>query len=46
MSFTIEVLTAGNNYQLLAEQAIKYSPDSVVIGNEEHYPLLKELLKG
>jgi 1-deoxy-D-xylulose-5-phosphate reductoisomerase len=43
--FTIEVLTAGNNYQLIAEQAIKYRPDAVVIGNEEHYPLLKELLK-
>ncbi len=43
--FAAEVLTAGNNFRLLAEQAIKYRPDSVVIGNEEHYTQLKELLK-
>jgi len=44
-NFRIEVLTAGNNYQLLAEQAIQYRPDAVVLGNKEHYPQLKELLK-
>jgi 1-deoxy-D-xylulose-5-phosphate reductoisomerase len=43
--FAAEVLTAGNNFRLLAEQAIEYRPDSVVIGNEEHYSQLKELLK-
>jgi len=44
-SFRIEVLTAGNNYILLAEQAMLHRPDSVVISNEEHYVKLKELLK-
>lgn len=43
--FRIEVLTAGNNYQLLAEQALLCRPDSVVIGNEGHYSALKNLLK-
>ena len=42
--FAIEVLTAGNNYKLLAEQAMKFLPDSVVIGNEEHYTELKDVL--
>ncbi|MBM3421196.1 MAG: 1-deoxy-D-xylulose-5-phosphate reductoisomerase [Bacteroidetes bacterium] len=44
--FTIEVLTANNNYRLLADQALKYRPDAVVIGNAEHYQSLKELLAG
>lgn len=43
--FSVEVLTANNNYNLLAEQARKYLPDSVVIGNREHYSALKEMLK-
>ncbi|MBE0674023.1 MAG: 1-deoxy-D-xylulose-5-phosphate reductoisomerase [Bacteroidales bacterium] len=42
--FSIEVLTANNNYTLLAEQARKYMPDSVVIGNVEHYDALGALL--
>jgi 1-deoxy-D-xylulose-5-phosphate reductoisomerase len=42
--FSVEVLTANNNYRLLAEQAIKYMPDAVVIGNEEHYKALGEML--
>ena len=43
--FKIEVLTAGSNIRLLAQQAEKYHPDSVVIGNQLHYNQLKEALK-
>jgi len=43
--FKIEVLTAGSNVRLLAQQAKKYHPDSVVIGNSIHYNQLKEALK-
>ncbi len=35
--FEIEVLTAQNNADLLIEQAKKYSPNCVVIVNEDHY---------
>lgn len=44
--FTAEVLVAGNNYEILARQALQFNPDVVVIGNTGHYPQLKELLKG
>jgi 1-deoxy-D-xylulose-5-phosphate reductoisomerase len=43
--FRVEVLTAGNNTKLLAQQAIKFLPDAVVIGNKSHYPQLKEALR-
>jgi len=43
--FRIEVLTAGSNIRLLAQQAEKYLPDSVVIGDPLHYQQLKEALK-
>ena len=33
----VEVLTAQNNCDLLIEQAAKFKPNVVVIGNEEHY---------
>lgn len=42
--FTAEVLTANNNVSLLIEQALKFKPNAVVIGNKEKYPLLKEAL--
>ncbi len=42
--FRVEVLTANQNVDLLAEQALKFRPDSVVIANEEKYPQLKEAL--
>ena len=42
--FQVEVLTANNNAQLLIEQAIKFNPNVVVIGNKELYPLVKEAL--
>ena len=35
--FQVEVLTAQNNSKLLIEQAIKYRPNTVVIGNENLY---------
>lgn len=43
--FVVEVLTAGNNVRLLAQQARKFLPDSVVIGNTIHYHQLKDALK-
>ncbi|GAO27990.1 1-deoxy-D-xylulose 5-phosphate reductoisomerase [Geofilum rubicundum JCM 15548] len=43
--FSVEVLTANNSVDLLIEQAKKYQPNIVVIGNEAHYSLLSESLK-
>jgi 1-deoxy-D-xylulose-5-phosphate reductoisomerase len=43
-SFQVEVLTAQNNADLLIEQAKKYNPNAVVIGNEESYLKVKEAL--
>jgi 1-deoxy-D-xylulose-5-phosphate reductoisomerase len=43
--FVVEVLTAGDNIDLLIKQARKFLPDSVVIGNLNHYHLLKDSLK-
>jgi 1-deoxy-D-xylulose-5-phosphate reductoisomerase len=43
--FKVEVLTAGNNIRLLAQQAAKFLPDSVVIANSIHYHQLKEAVK-
>jgi 1-deoxy-D-xylulose-5-phosphate reductoisomerase len=35
--FDVEVLTAFNNSDLLIQQAIKYKPNAVVIGDEQQY---------
>jgi len=43
--FKVEVMTAGDNVRLLADQAKKFHPESVVIGNTKHYKQLKEELK-
>ena len=43
--FSVEVLTAYNNTELLIDQAVKFLPDMVVIGNEEKYNLVREALK-
>lgn len=43
--FRASVLTANNNWELLADQALKFKPSLVVIANEEHYPNLKNILK-
>ncbi|MDE6479310.1 MAG: 1-deoxy-D-xylulose-5-phosphate reductoisomerase [Muribaculaceae bacterium] len=44
--FRASVLTARRQWRLLAEQALKYRPDIVVIGEEEHYEPLRQALKG
>ncbi|HUX94636.1 MAG TPA: 1-deoxy-D-xylulose-5-phosphate reductoisomerase [Bacteroidales bacterium] len=43
--FHVEVLAAGNNYEILASQALRFNPDIVVIGNSQYYQQLRELLK-
>jgi 1-deoxy-D-xylulose-5-phosphate reductoisomerase len=43
--FSIEVLAAGNNIDLLTKQALKFRPDCVVTGNIDKYKQLKENLK-
>lgn len=42
--FSVEVLTANNNHELLIEQALTHDPNIVVIGNEQHYLAVKEAL--
>ncbi|MEP2770708.1 MAG: 1-deoxy-D-xylulose-5-phosphate reductoisomerase [Fulvivirga sp.] len=42
--FEVEVLTAQNNCDLLIEQALKYKPNVVVIGNEDHYTKVFDVL--
>jgi len=42
--FEVETLTAYNNIELLAQQAIRFQPNAVVIGNKELYSRLKEAL--
>ncbi len=42
--FEIYALTANNNVDLLIEQARKYKPEMVAIGNESHYLTLKDAL--
>ncbi|MGV8962583.1 MAG: 1-deoxy-D-xylulose-5-phosphate reductoisomerase [Candidatus Saccharimonadaceae bacterium] len=43
--FEVYALTAHNNIDLLIEQAIKFSPEVVVIANDQKYAALKEALK-
>ena len=42
--FSAEVLTAHNNEELLIEQALKFNPNIVVIGDERKYNKVKEAL--
>jgi 1-deoxy-D-xylulose-5-phosphate reductoisomerase len=42
--FQVEVLTAQNSADLLIEQALKWNPSHVVIGNELQYTKVKEAL--
>lgn len=44
-SFEVEILTAHNNVKLLVEQAKKYNPNCVVIGNENLYDQVVGSLK-
>ncbi len=43
-SFSVEVLTAQNNADLLIAQAKEFSPNAVVMVNEDHYLKVKEAL--
>ncbi|MGQ1911555.1 1-deoxy-D-xylulose-5-phosphate reductoisomerase [Marinifilum sp. RC60d5] len=43
--FTVDVLTANNNVELLIEQAKKFKPDVVVVACEDKYSQLSEALK-
>lgn len=42
--FSADVLTAQNNEDLLIQQALKFSPNIVVIGDNKKYPKVKEAL--
>ncbi len=42
--FSPEILTAQNNDELLIQQAIRFNPNIVVIGNENKYAKVKEAL--
>lgn len=42
--FQIEVLTAGNQADKLIQQALKFKPNAVVIGDETQYQKVKEAL--
>jgi len=44
--FTVTVLTAGSNADLLMEQAKLFRPEIVVIGSEAHYKRLRDGLAG
>lgn len=44
-SFEVEILAANNNIELLASQARKFKPVTVVTANEQKYKDLKELLR-
>ncbi len=43
-SFSVEVLTAHSNDDLLIRQALHFKPDIVVIGEEKRYPHVKNAL--
>ena len=42
--FSVEILTAHNNHELLIQQAQEFNPNLVVIGDEKKYILVKEAL--
>ncbi|MEA3316471.1 MAG: 1-deoxy-D-xylulose-5-phosphate reductoisomerase, partial [Bacteroidota bacterium] len=43
--FSVEVLTANNNVDLLIKQAIMFKPNTIVISNEEKYAVLSDALQ-
>lgn len=43
--FSVEILTAATNDELLVSQALKFNPNIVVIADESRYPKVKEALK-
>src|SRR5580698_5371112 len=42
--FSVEILTAQNNDELLIKQAIQFSPNVAIIGDEKKYLKVKEAL--
>lgn len=42
--FQVELLTALNNADLLIEQSMRFVPNVVVIGNEDHYAKVRDAL--
>lgn len=42
--FSVEVLTAHTNHELLIKQALKFEPNIVVIGDDKKYQLVKDAL--
>lgn len=42
--FEVEVLTAGSNAKLLIEQALKFKPNAVVIGDSNQFEMVREAL--
>src|SRR5215217_6717121 len=44
--FSVEILTANNNVDLLVQQALHHQPNIVVIGEEDKYTKIKEALAG
>lgn len=42
--YSVEILTANNNVELLIKQAKKYNPNTVVIANEDKYKTLVDAL--
>src|SRR5690242_2074453 len=42
--FSVEILTAQNNHDLLIQQALKFQPNIVVIGDDRKYLKIKEAL--
>ncbi|HTQ66554.1 MAG TPA: 1-deoxy-D-xylulose-5-phosphate reductoisomerase [Puia sp.] len=42
--FSVEILTAQTNDELLVKQALAFSPNMVIIGDEKKYPKVKEAL--
>ena len=45
-AFSVSVLTAQSNADLLVEQALQFKPSHVVIGDEQKYVFVKEALSG
>ncbi len=44
--FSVEILTAQGNDELLIKQSLKFKPNIVVIGDEKKYQKVKEALAG
>jgi len=45
-AFSVSVLTAQSNADLLIEQALQFHPSHVVIGDEQKYAFVKDALSG